>query len=67
MLELLRHPGALALVALLVFALRTVPVLLRELSRRAAVRQALRGRTKAERDRACRVLELIERREPPDG
>jgi hypothetical protein len=67
MLELLRLPGALALVALLVLALRTVPVLLRELSRRAAVRQALRGRNKAERDRAYRVLELIERREPPDG
>lgn len=79
MLELLRvafESGAfgwgVALAVVLVLggivrhSVQAAPRLLRELSRRAVVRQAIRGRTKAEREQACRVLELLRREDPPD-
>lgn len=66
MLELFRLPAEILLVALIVLGLRALPVLLRELIRWKAARQALRGRTKVEHERACRVLELMTDRQPPD-
>jgi hypothetical protein len=46
--------------------LQVAPTLVRELSRRAVIRQAICGRTKADREQACRVLELLQSKNPEE-
>jgi heme exporter protein D len=60
--------AALVLAGLLVLFVRAAPRLLRELSVRAAARQARRARTADEHQQAKRVLKmLLKHQHPPDG